>query len=639
MSLPDEIISEILSPALTISDDLFSDTSAVSPFAKYSPSTSAYLVVCRDWLRVATPLLYHVVVLRSRSQANALEKVLQKNPEFGRFIKKLRLEGGYGKAIHTVLKCSPNITDIFLSLAIWSSDSTEGLCNGLPLINPRRVLLVDPFTRKPLKNKNLAALTTVILRCISKWENLRVFDFPYCSAFFYLADAEWMARASHLAGALAQSQTIHTVIFSRILDVSAFLLRLSTIPSVRILQLKVPPPPDIKETFDAHPRLKALIRYPALDPPEDLAQIPEIAPSLNPFFIPMQSATDETREAMWNHVLSLVEGPLFPILLVSRYFNRLALPYLYESPNITSYSPSMAQQLRSWPELGAYIRSISFDVSPPSDDLLTIFSSTTNAQKVSAKTGFSMLPDCFEALATTAGSSLRELSIPLHYSRTDPTVFAHFTELGVLELSAVNVKFNPTTILENGLEKLHTIRITNAVEDSSFLHTFSMMKLESLHTLVLNCHFFKGDSSDALDFLNAHGSRLRHLVLNYHHSIMQSTLFDTCKDLQDVEFVGGYPPLFWQDFSCATPHTSLSKVVMDENLFGHPGHVNTDMFPALREIQIRACKWPTTERQISKSDWVTFAEAWLKEDVKLTDSAGQHWIPRVKSSRARKRGN
>ncbi|KAJ7658840.1 hypothetical protein DFH06DRAFT_919114, partial [Mycena polygramma] len=67
----------------------------VSPFAKPSLSTSAYLVVCRDWLRLATPLLYNVVVIRSKSQANALEKVLVNNKEFGRFIKKLRrLRGG-----------------------------------------------------------------------------------------------------------------------------------------------------------------------------------------------------------------------------------------------------------------------------------------------------------------------------------------------------------------------------------------------------------------------------------------------------------------------------------------------------------------------------------------------------------------
>ncbi|KAJ7651207.1 hypothetical protein FB45DRAFT_1018559 [Roridomyces roridus] len=132
--LPDEILSEILSPALKVPGELFLDTSDTSPFSNYPPSTSAYLLVCKDWLRVATPLLYNVVVLRSKAQANALEPVLKAHPEFGPFIKKVRVEGGYGSAMHTILKSAPNITDLVLSLYIWSSDNTSGLCKGLPLI-------------------------------------------------------------------------------------------------------------------------------------------------------------------------------------------------------------------------------------------------------------------------------------------------------------------------------------------------------------------------------------------------------------------------------------------------------------------------------------------------------------------------
>jgi hypothetical protein len=48
---------------LKVSDEAFCDTSDVSPFAKYSESTAAYLLVCKSWLRLATPLLYNVVVL------------------------------------------------------------------------------------------------------------------------------------------------------------------------------------------------------------------------------------------------------------------------------------------------------------------------------------------------------------------------------------------------------------------------------------------------------------------------------------------------------------------------------------------------------------------------------------------------
>ncbi|KAJ6531680.1 hypothetical protein DFH09DRAFT_1093126 [Mycena vulgaris] len=258
--LPDEILSDILSPALKVSDALFSDTSSVSPFADYSPSTSAYLLVCKDWLRVATPLLYSVVVLRSKAQANALQLVLRANPAFGRFIRKLRVEGGYGIAMHTILQSAPKITDIFLSLAIWSSDDTRGLCKGLPLIDPRRVIVVDAqHLDKPPSNKPLTALLEVLFDCLETWGNLvflsfialpklllnvvqSIVGFPYSYKYRdgvpRQAWSHWSQRALDLAYALTGSQTVHTVILSEIYSRPDFFSELLEIPALRALQFK-----------------------------------------------------------------------------------------------------------------------------------------------------------------------------------------------------------------------------------------------------------------------------------------------------------------------------------------------------------------------------------------------------------------
>ncbi|KAJ7117064.1 hypothetical protein C8R44DRAFT_674347 [Mycena epipterygia] len=156
--LPDEIISEILSPALKVSEEMFSENeSLISPFAS-SVSSSSALLVCKAWLRVATPLLYHVVVLRSKAQARALQAALRGHPDLGRFIKMLRLEGGFGPAMQHILKAAPGITDIFISLQIHTSDSTAGLVLGLPYINPTRMIIFDDDI-KLLKNKH--ALTSL----------------------------------------------------------------------------------------------------------------------------------------------------------------------------------------------------------------------------------------------------------------------------------------------------------------------------------------------------------------------------------------------------------------------------------------------------------------------------------------------
>ncbi|KAJ7836206.1 hypothetical protein B0H13DRAFT_1464319, partial [Mycena leptocephala] len=87
-----------------------------SSFATYAKSTSAFLLVCKDWLRVSTPLLYNVVVLHSKAQSKALDTTLKKNPDLGRYIKKLCVEDGFGPSMQGILKTAPNITDIFLSL-------------------------------------------------------------------------------------------------------------------------------------------------------------------------------------------------------------------------------------------------------------------------------------------------------------------------------------------------------------------------------------------------------------------------------------------------------------------------------------------------------------------------------------------
>jgi hypothetical protein len=170
-SLPDEIISEILSPALKVSDEVFRDTSAVSPFSNYSESTSAYLLVCKSWLRVATPLLYNVVILRSKAQAKALSLALSGNEELGQFIKKLRVEGGYGTPMLAILKHSPNISDLFVSLEIYSTDNTNGLCKGLELINPTTLILRER-RGKLVENKMVSQLLDALSKSIPKWDRL-----------------------------------------------------------------------------------------------------------------------------------------------------------------------------------------------------------------------------------------------------------------------------------------------------------------------------------------------------------------------------------------------------------------------------------------------------------------------------------
>ncbi|KAJ7149238.1 hypothetical protein C8R43DRAFT_1236573 [Mycena crocata] len=118
---------------------MFSDTSPISPFAvpNRSSSISSHLLVCKSWLRVATPLLYAVVIIRTSPQASALQTALQSAPELGPFVKKLRIEGVFGKKrMHELLKQTPNVTDLFLSLLDGASAQALPALEFLSLQSP-----------------------------------------------------------------------------------------------------------------------------------------------------------------------------------------------------------------------------------------------------------------------------------------------------------------------------------------------------------------------------------------------------------------------------------------------------------------------------------------------------------------------
>ncbi|KAJ7139101.1 hypothetical protein C8R44DRAFT_763892, partial [Mycena epipterygia] len=245
-----------------------------------------------------------------------------------------------------------------------------------------------------------------------------------------------------------------------------------------------------------------------------------------------------------------------PILLVSKYFNRLAILYIYDSPKIGALS--LTRQLRDCPDLGSF------------DDMLTILSYASNLEKIQPS----------PVAGQTAGGSLQEFSNMFPDACTSSSsVLAHFTELRAV----------------------------------------SMMRLESPQTLKLPVHCLH--STGLIKFLNAHGGRLLRLTIRA-LPMEDLKLFDICRALVDIEFYG------------VRVLSYFIGSVIDPMDFED---IAFNMFPVLREMQMLTYEWPTTEREISKSKWVPLTKALLEKNIKLADSAGKYWIPRVKSTWARRR--
>ncbi|KAJ7049920.1 hypothetical protein C8F01DRAFT_1180947 [Mycena amicta] len=346
-TLPYEIISEILSPLLKVPDELFSNNKAVSPFAQY-------LVVCKKWLHAATPLLYNIVVLRSLAQAEALAKVLAAHNGLGNHIRKLRVEGGYGDAMLTILGSAPHLTDLFLSLEIWSGNSTDGLCQGLPLVNPTRLIIHEGtlMRRSKMVTNLIDAVGTAIT---DSWDNLTCFTSPY------IREIEFNSRAACFFEPLAQAGRLRTVTVIRedALDWVYPLIKTCPLESVGFQDHKFwwrPP----GQAPPRDPTLERLIaNYEQVNPRPLPAQTKpaedsSIRPTLNPLFSPMKHASEDVQDAIWSRILDFAlevkerawvevnvpRPPLLPVsrlqlLCVCKRFLRLGRPLYYANISFT----------------------------------------------------------------------------------------------------------------------------------------------------------------------------------------------------------------------------------------------------------------------------------------------------------------
>ncbi|KAK7035983.1 F-box domain-containing protein [Favolaschia claudopus] len=684
-SLPDELVSEILSPALKVSDEVFSNTDHVSPFATYGESTSAYLIVCKSWLRVATPLLYNTVVLRSKAQAKSLATVLSGSSELGHFIKKLRVEGGFGPAMQTILRCSPNITDLFLTLEIYSSDNTGGLCRGLSLINPSRFILQD-FKDKILDNKMVSQLLEALSQSSGKWSNLVVFDCPF---YGYGTEAQEAIVPAF------RSKQLHTVVIPHYGMIPWAYSTFKACP-LKTIQIKQPMGSwERTQLPEDDPVLMSLLKFthrknPKAKVPEITPDPPLIPPSLNPSFVPLTNASKEVQDAIWARVLYFAMPPRkLALLMVSKSLHRLALSYYYADIVVRTCDElaRLSSILTREPTLGAHICTLSFtyynwdyrylsDLSDEDSDdsvedlvqessvanklsraawILAIVSRTSNLTRFGdqnlTKLSFvgdvmpgeqpSITWDAFEALVTCSGPSLREVSLCVYPGKhVSPVVFNNFTALRMLLWKSDSVFINVSDISVDALPHLEELRVL--ATDSSFLSVLSRTTLQSLRRVS-----FPSRSCGSLRaFLENHGSKLSELSISKASSeSLGVELLELCPNLSILS-------LYWERYNTFPPkaeilHPPNTVPSLEKIVFGMPSQLSSkdkvsrwDAFFAdfnpqhlsgLREIQCKCFLWPTTERDIAKSDWVRWADKLLnRHGVHFSDKNGTKWRPRLK---------
>jgi hypothetical protein len=119
------------------------------------------------WFVIVVPIIYETVILTSEVEVNSFASIVRR---VGPYIKKLRIEGGYGKPIFTILSNTPGLAFIFVSFNIKRKAGC--LCRGLRRINPRHVILLDSAD-KVLCNQSVSGVVDVLIECMtSVWSNL-----------------------------------------------------------------------------------------------------------------------------------------------------------------------------------------------------------------------------------------------------------------------------------------------------------------------------------------------------------------------------------------------------------------------------------------------------------------------------------
>ncbi|KAJ7609568.1 hypothetical protein DFH06DRAFT_1308863 [Mycena polygramma] len=593
---------------------------STSPFASPSVSSSAALIVCKAWLRVATPLLYHVVVVRSKAQARALQRSLRGNPDLGRFVKMLRVEGGFGPAMEDILRNTPNITDIFLSLQIHASDSTTGLVGGLQYINPTRMIIFDDGHMKNyLKNKHVQGLLRALEARARKWTNfprrcnISLCRFPRIRGFF--PSFSW----GHLGLTSSREIMLHK-------DEPVSLQ-----PSESSFKPMASAPQEVIERVWSRSLEFAMLSSDAE---------PEVA---------SDGSSDCPSEAGVYH-------DRLQLLFVSKMFHRLATPHMYCHLAFPHAPPlrSLALQLASTPAVGAHIRSIEvrWDMFEGNVDMTDILCHTPRLVRLVGFKGlFSGIPTlswtAFEALGQAAGASLQTFSgfkfkVTEDSEPHSPAVFGRFAALRRLDWNidyplVVNERpffDQAAAVPRDDLPALESLRITSWAG----LELFIVMELPSLRRVDFDFKYHHDQIRGDPTFLQKHGPKLEEIKI-LTPQFPGTSILTLCPGMSILScevFAQHGNDFGYEHLAPGFQHACLTTLVVDKEALSNKvkdqqhwklffDKLNLAYFPSLSEIRVvPLTEWPTTEHAISKSVWVKLAENLLLSGIQLTTVSDVH---------------
>ncbi|TBU48039.1 hypothetical protein BD309DRAFT_987589 [Dichomitus squalens] len=339
-SVPNEILELILRFALQVPTPTFEAWRTQRTFCGSPRSTvSDLLVVSKRWCAAGTPALYESAILRSPHQVTALASQLNASSrskdglKLGRYLRRLRIEGGYDGAFIKVLNAAPGITDL-----------------AFKKISPERLFL-DTVKGNGASDHVGINLSKAIGGALPTWKKLKYVTASDLFVFWpdLLREVPKFPALEHIS---LSSRTATTNIDGNNLE------HLARIPTLKIIQIRTMGQFATPLLLHKHadPRAKELIylgvgknmvkltEYPDVEVTlENPPSLPELPDKLwdkilgyathvhDPEFLDVDEETFH-RSCNWPSVASTRKA----VLLLSKRFHRLGLRHMYSIPHLKS---------------------------------------------------------------------------------------------------------------------------------------------------------------------------------------------------------------------------------------------------------------------------------------------------------------
>lgn len=171
LSFPEEVLERILALCVDAQTDAFANPSWHT--RQVSRRASSILLVNKTFLRIATPLLYNTVVIRSSQQLTILlDNVFRPHPELAALVKTVAISGGSYNGLDDFVRLCVNLEEFDMTLdnTPWEEDVREKF--GQSLMGMKKIKSLVVRKDAYLTQEKPKLLMNQLSNAISAWTSL-----------------------------------------------------------------------------------------------------------------------------------------------------------------------------------------------------------------------------------------------------------------------------------------------------------------------------------------------------------------------------------------------------------------------------------------------------------------------------------